>query len=407
MKLSSSFFLSVAFGEVPVILTKEQIQETAGKWDMQIDKAHKGTYDLMANQKYIHCGSNGDTIRLTCLDGYVDNSMNKDSITATCSCNESDCKLNLNKPYKCMKQGICPIPIWQGAFGHSLKDSDSDWALLDFKLRKEAALSEDIVGFTWDQWFPKDDNFTLVVACPFNVFGFEYAEEIDMDDIEQVTNQGMEMLKTCQSDELARLNLKENSARTARKNRKLKRLATRAAKKGRKARMNGDFTDKLCEMVKEERTRFDQYLKRKNILVERSSWAREMEYESECLCEKEKWAGREYYGKISTIDGRVTSASADGRLWTIVSKGTKGVESGARSFKIAIDMLNENSHIKWMSNKEMKAAGEKKQYTCELGIVSGYYPHLAPCLEKFHGGEIHKYMKNYKQAKKLGLINRE
>ena len=37
------------------------------------------------------------------------------------------------------------------------------------------------------QWFPKDDNFTLVVACPFNVFGFEYAEEIDMDDIEQVT----------------------------------------------------------------------------------------------------------------------------------------------------------------------------------------------------------------------------
>ena len=28
-------------------------------------------------------------------------------------------------------------------------------------------------------------------------------------------------------------------------------------------------------------------------------------------------------------------------------------------------------------------------------------------VEKFHGDEIHKYMKNYKQAKKLGLINKE
>jgi hypothetical protein len=40
------------------------------------------------------------------------------------------------------------------------------------------------------KWFPKDDNFTLVVACPFNVFGFEYAEGVDMDKIEQVTDQG-------------------------------------------------------------------------------------------------------------------------------------------------------------------------------------------------------------------------
>jgi len=60
--------------------------------------------------------------------------------------------------------------------------------------------------------------------------------------------------------------------------------------------------------------------------------------------------------------------------------GTKGVQSGARSFKIAIDMLNENSNLKWKTKKDLKAEGEKSQYTCELGIVSGYFPHLAPCL---------------------------
>ena len=96
------------------------------------------------------------------------------------------------------------------------------------------------------------------------------------------------MLKKCQKDELSRLDLKANPTRMARKNRKLKRLAFRAAKRGKKARMDGDFTDKLCEMVKAERTRFDQYLAKKNIPVEnRSAWAREMEYESECICEKE------------------------------------------------------------------------------------------------------------------------
>jgi len=227
-----------------------------------------------------------------------------------------------------------------------------------------------------------------------------------MNKIDQVTEQGMEMLKKCQKDELSRLDLKANPTRMARKNRKLKRLALRAAKRGKKARMDGDFTDKLCEMVKAERTRFDQYLTRKNISFEsRQQWAREIDYESECVCEKEKWAGRQYFGKVSTIDGRVSSASADGKLWTIVSKGTKGVQSGARSFKIAIDMLNENSNLKWKTKKDLKAEGEKSQYTCELGIVSGYFPHLAPCLEKFHGDEIHKYMKNFKQAKKLGYIN--
>jgi hypothetical protein len=43
-------------------------------------------------------------------------------------------------------------------------------------------------------------------------------------------------------------------------------------------------------------------------------------------------------------------------------------------------MLNENSNLKWMTKKDLKAEGEKSQYTCELGIVSGYFPHLAPCL---------------------------
>ena len=96
------------------------------------------------------------------------------------------------------------------------------------------------------------------------------------------------MLKKCQKDELSRLNLKANPTRLARKNRKLKRLALKAAKRGKKARMDGDFTDKLCEMVKAERSRFEQYLSRKNIPMEsRSAWAREFEYESDCVCERE------------------------------------------------------------------------------------------------------------------------
>ena len=55
--------------------------------------------------------------------------------------------------------------------------------------------------------------------------------------------------------------------------------------------------------------------------------------------------------------------------------------NGSREFRIAIDMLN--TQIKWRttkSMKEMKKKGEIRgsvnQFTCELGIVSGHYPHL-------------------------------
>jgi len=55
------------------------------------------------------------------------------------------------------REGTCPIPIWQGAFGHSVRDLDDDWALLDFNLKKEEAFSKDIPGFSWDQ--EKDSSF--------------------------------------------------------------------------------------------------------------------------------------------------------------------------------------------------------------------------------------------------------
>ena len=55
--------------------------------------------------------------------------------------------------------------------------------------------------------------------------------------------------------------------------------------------------------------------------------------------------------------------------------------NGSREFRIAIDMLN--TQMKWRttkSMKEMKKKGEIRgsvnQFTCELGIVSGHYPHL-------------------------------
>ena len=41
-----------------------------------------------------------------------------------------------------------------------MRDLDDDWALLDFNLKKEDAVSKDIPGFSWDQ--EKDSSFFRV-----------------------------------------------------------------------------------------------------------------------------------------------------------------------------------------------------------------------------------------------------
>ena len=68
-------------------------------------------------------------------------------------------------------------------------------------------------------------------------------------------------------------------------------------------------------------------------------------------------------------------------------------------------MLNGVNPLKWVETKELKS--EKKaaaQYTCELGIVAGHYPHLAPCLNKFHERDIYRYMKDYPYMRKNDLL---
>lgn len=91
--------------------------------------------------------------------------------------------------------------------------------------------------------------------------------------------------------------------------------------------------------------------------------------------------------------------------------GEGGVNNGSREFKIAIDMLNGVNPLKWKTTKEMKGkkggVGSANQYTCELGIVVGHYPHLAPCLDKFHKLDIYKHMKDYNHMKKNNLLPTE
>ena len=73
--------------------------------------------------------------------------------------------LTINEFTTFFREGICPIPIWQGAFGHSVRDLDDDWALLDFNLKKQDAVSKDIPGFSWDQ--EKDSSFFSIFLLNF------------------------------------------------------------------------------------------------------------------------------------------------------------------------------------------------------------------------------------------------
>lgn len=71
-----------------------------------------------------------------------------------------------------------------------------------------------------------------------------------------------------------------------------------------------DFTElvKLCQIIKEkgpyDTSETEEYIPKEG-----------------CPCDRKTWRGRKYIGRVSSLDGRVTSSSSDGRLWTIVSKG--------------------------------------------------------------------------------------
>ena len=84
------------------------------------------------------------------------------------------------------------------------------------------------------------------------------------------------------------------------------------------------------------------------------------------------------------------------------------MENGSREFKIAIDLMNQVNPLKWQKTRDLKETAAKKsqtkQYTCELGIVAGHYPHLAPCLAKFHKEDLYKQMRDYKSMKNMGLL---
>jgi hypothetical protein len=107
--------------------------------------------------------------------------------------------------------------------------------------------------------------------------------------------------------------MQRNEHRRKRKEHKTARLIRKAAREGNQARKVGDFTDKLCKMVKDE--------EQNNPLRMNTDIHDEIDL-SKCPCDRQTWRGRKYIGKVSSIDGRVTSSSNNGRLWTIVSQGT-------------------------------------------------------------------------------------
>lgn len=232
------------------------------------------------------------------------------------------------------------------------------------------------------------------------MLGVEYDNDPDKDELQEMIDEGVSMMKDCRGDDMQRASMMRNTHRRQRKEKKMARLARKAAREGRHARRNGDFTDKLCQMVKDDdKQKYDE-----------NSAQLDESFEDKCPCDRKTWRGRKYIGRVSSIDGRVTSSSGDGRMWTIVSKGEGGVgNNGSREFKIAIDMLNGVNPLKWKTTKEMKQnkSGSANQYTCELGIVVGHYPHLAPCLDKFHKLDIYKHHKDYNYMKKNNLLPTE
>ena len=47
MKLLPSIFFASALGEIPFVFTKDEIEKFAKSWNMQVDKSHSTTYEIM------------------------------------------------------------------------------------------------------------------------------------------------------------------------------------------------------------------------------------------------------------------------------------------------------------------------------------------------------------------------
>ena len=61
MKLLPSIFFSAALGETPVVVTKDDIHKYAKSWNMQVDKSHSSTYEIIGKcQKKFVSGAHGN-----------------------------------------------------------------------------------------------------------------------------------------------------------------------------------------------------------------------------------------------------------------------------------------------------------------------------------------------------------
>lgn len=144
------------------------------------------------------------------------------------------------------------------------------------------------------------------------MLGVEYDNDPEKDELQEMIDEGVSMMKDCRGDDMERASMLRNSHRRQRKEKKMARLARKAARDGRQARRNGDFTDKLCKLVEDD----DKDYKKKP-----EQHDDDFDHNDKCPCDRKTWRGRKYIGRVSSIDGRVTSSSGDGRMWTIVSKG--------------------------------------------------------------------------------------
>ena len=154
------------------------------------------------------------------------------------------------------------------------------------------------------------------MACPFNVLGVEYDRDPEKDELTEMIEEGINMMKECRGEDMERASMQRNSHRRKRKEKKLARLARKAAREGRNARKRGDFTDKMCNMIKND----EKYQPKMKENGDKNG-ENDKDYGDKCPCDRKTWRGRNYLGRVSSIDGRVTSSSSDGRMWTIVSKG--------------------------------------------------------------------------------------
>ena len=58
MKLLPSTFFAAALGEIPTIVTKDDIHKYAKSWNMQVDKTHSSSYEIIGKcQKIINWSS--------------------------------------------------------------------------------------------------------------------------------------------------------------------------------------------------------------------------------------------------------------------------------------------------------------------------------------------------------------